>query len=337
MSTTTERDEEMAGYGEVVDEPSTQLVRAEAPTLSVAPQTTAQDLKARMALIREVMEHEMTENVDYGKVPGSQKPSLLKPGAEKLSATFRLDPQIRVDERFGPGDHLTVAAHATIFDAPSGARLGSGDGLCTTREKKYAKRKLERACPECSEHTIFESRKVDDPGFYCWKRKGGCGASFEPGDDRITAQEVGEIENPELPDTWNTVIKMARKRALVDAVLLVTGASAIFTQDVEDHAAQPTNGSAPPFGPSANEEQLVEAKAALGSLIGHGVLVVPAEDPSVTQVVDWIVLQAGGGFPEIVAKALKATNQQVLTAREEVARRKAKGTQEGAGDGAVNW
>lgn len=42
------------------------------------------------------------------------------------------------------------------------------------------------------------------------------------------------VENPDIADTWNTVLKMAKKRALVDATLTATGCSDMFTQDVED-------------------------------------------------------------------------------------------------------
>lgn len=41
-------------------------------------------------------------------------------------------------------------------------------------------------------------------------------------------------ENTDIADTYNTVLKMAKKRALVDAVKSTTAASDIFTQDVED-------------------------------------------------------------------------------------------------------
>lgn len=41
-------------------------------------------------------------------------------------------------------------------------------------------------------------------------------------------------ENPDIADVYNTVLKMAKKRALVDAVKSTTAASDIFTQDVED-------------------------------------------------------------------------------------------------------
>jgi hypothetical protein len=42
------------------------------------------------------------------------------------------------------------------------------------------------------------------------------------------------IPNPDFADSSNTVLKMAQKRALVAACLVVTNASAFFTQDVED-------------------------------------------------------------------------------------------------------
>lgn len=49
----------------------------------------------------------------------------------------------------------------------------------------------------------------------------------------VNGQKVRE-ENPDIADTWNTVLKMAKKRAFVDAVKSTTAASDIFTQDVED-------------------------------------------------------------------------------------------------------
>jgi hypothetical protein len=44
--------------------------------------------------------------------------------------------------------------------------------------------------------------------------------------------EIVEHDNP--ADYYNTVLKMAKKRAHVDAILTATAASDIFTQDVED-------------------------------------------------------------------------------------------------------
>jgi hypothetical protein len=48
----------------------------------------------------------------------------------------------------------------------------------------------------------------------------------------VRAGDKVEHDNP--ADYYNTVLKMAKKRAHVDAVLTATAASDIFTQDVED-------------------------------------------------------------------------------------------------------
>ncbi len=84
----------------------------------------------------------------------------------------------------------------------------------------------------------------------CFKKKDGCGAKFRDDDPSITGQSVERIPNPDLADTYNTVDKMASKRARIDAVLAVTGASALFTQDVETSA-----------GPQADREATVSRAA----------------------------------------------------------------------------
>jgi hypothetical protein len=227
-----------------VEEVGGQQVGALVPTggtkLAVTPQVQATELVERLSVIKEAQEKAMVRDVDYGVIPGTDKPTLYKPGAEKLSVLFQLDVQLQNEKRW-EGNHLTVISHATVFHAPTGTRLGYGEGVCTTRERKYAYRRQDRACPECGENTILESRK--DPGWFCWRKKGGCGANFAVDDQRIVSQPEGEIDNPDLPDLWNTCVKMAEKRARVDAVLAVTGASALFTQDVEDFA--PAGSAAP--------------------------------------------------------------------------------------------
>lgn len=216
--------------------PGTGLVPRQAE-LAVTPAVGADELVARLTTIRDAMTSAMQEGVDYGRIPGIDKPSLFKPGSEKLGVLFQLDIQLENEKEWGPDDHLTVVSHATVYHAPTGTRLGYGEGICTTREKKYGKRKQERACPTCGTAAVIKGKKEYGGGWVCWKKRDGCGASFQDGDPAIEGQEVGEIDNPDIPDTWNTVVKMAEKRARIDAVLAVTGASALFTQDVEDGQA----------------------------------------------------------------------------------------------------
>lgn len=235
--------------------------RAIAPAaVTATPPVTAADLKERLAVIEEAMNTTMKEGTDYGKVPGTDKNALFKSGSEKLSVLFRLDVQPRSTKTWGPGDHLTVETSATVYDITTGARIGFGEGLCTTREKKYGKRQASRTCPACGEAAIIKGKEEFGGGWICFYKKGGCGAKYDDDDALILDQSVGEIENPYLPDTYNTVVKMAEKRARVNAVLAVTGASALFTQDLDEGADE---GAEAPGLPVATEEQMGALRAAL--------------------------------------------------------------------------
>ena len=59
------------------------------------------------------------------------------------------------------------------------------------------------------------------------------------------------IENEDIADVYNTVLKIAKKRAQVDATLTVTGAADIFTQDI----AGPEEGEDKPAPPPITEPQ----------------------------------------------------------------------------------
>jgi hypothetical protein len=56
-------------------------------------------------------------------------------------------------------------------------------------------------------------------------------------------EDGAKIENEDIADVFNTVLKMAKKRAHVDATLTCTGASDMFTQDLIDEDAAPVKAS----------------------------------------------------------------------------------------------
>lgn len=83
------------------------------------------------------------------------------------------------------------------------------------------------------------------------------------------------IPNPDVADVVNTLQKMAQKRALVAAVLVVTNCSDAFTQDVEDFAPEGHTG------PVANHEPEVMS-AVLPEELAH--LFGPEAPPKATTV-----------------------------------------------------
>jgi len=198
---------------------------------------SVEDVVAQRDKVKAVMEAVMVDGAHYGRIPGISKPSLWKPGAEVLTTTFRLAPSYESERIFDEDGHLTVVAKCVLTHAPSGIVLGEGEGLCSSREEKYAYRKQGRTCPSCGAEAVIKGKAEYGGGWLCWKKAdpvAGCGEKYADGNSLIEDQVVGKVPNEQLADTWNTVLKMADKRALVAAVLNCTAASDIFTQDVED-------------------------------------------------------------------------------------------------------
>jgi len=217
------------------------------------------DVIAQVQKIQAIMKQVMQSGEHYGVIPGTNKPSLLKPGAEKLCFTFRLDPQYESVERYD-GDHLTIKSKCVLYHLVTGNRMGSGEGSCSTKETKYAYRNASLSCPRCGKEAIIKGRAEYGGGWLCFAKKGGCGAKFM--DEEFEGAEVGKVANDNLADAYNTVLKMANKRSLVAAVLNATAASDIFTQDMEDALKQPERPNEPPAA-QRNTKPAMSYKAVL--------------------------------------------------------------------------
>lgn len=241
-------------------------------TALAIPERSVEEVIAQVKKIQEVQQAVMKEGEHYGVIPGTKKPTLLKPGAEKLAFVFRLDPQYDSADHYD-GAHLTVKSKCTLWHIGSGLRMGSGEGSCSSKETKYAFRHVVPKCPSCGKDAIIKGKEEYGGGYVCFKKKNGCGAKFKDGDATIETQETGQVANENLADVYNTVLKMSNKRALVAAVLNVTAASDIFTQDLEDYqeaavdtqkSEKPSNTRAGELAPPATADSGSEAAAASG-------------------------------------------------------------------------
>jgi len=206
------------------------------PTLSV------KQFSEREQMLRE-LKALLVEGIDYGPIPGtSDKPVLLKPGAEKLCAFFGYAPHYTseiIEDWDGKnyGEALFYYKYTCTL-SKDGKPVGEGQGSCNSWESKYRYRNAGRTCPTCGIAAIIKGKDQYGGGWICFAKKGGCGAKYKDGDKAIEGQEVGRVPNPDFADLINTVQKMGQKRAMVAAVLSATGASQYFTQDLED-APQP--------------------------------------------------------------------------------------------------
>jgi hypothetical protein len=192
---------------------------------------------------RQIVDRLRTQNilrsgVDFGVIPGSSKPTLLKPGAERLCSAFGLNPKfelINSVERWdadSPLFHYQYCCH--LIHIETGQEFATGIGSCNSMESKYRWRKAQRVCPNCGQPAIIKGKAEYGGGWLCFKKNGGCGAKFPDGDPAIEAQAVGNVPNDDVFSLVNTIDKMAQKRALISAVLIGANASEHFTQDIED-------------------------------------------------------------------------------------------------------
>lgn len=177
----------------------------------------------------------MKEGTDFGTIPGTPKPTLYKPGAEKLARFFGLAARFDITkeiEQWGGEEPFFYYRYKCILSRLSdGVLIAEGEGSCNSHEKKYRYRNAERICPNCGKPAIIKGKKEYGGGWLCFGKKGGCGTKFS--DDQFSG-EVEQVINPDVADLVNTIQKMAQKRALIAATLIACNASEYFTQDVED-------------------------------------------------------------------------------------------------------
>ena len=197
------------------------------------PRTLA-EMRAQKALIQEFLGGVMKQNVHYGVIPGTDKPTLYKPGSEVILSGLNLAVE-PVEQNLSTPDEVHYIVHVRILTMKTRFFIGEGVGEASSNESKYKWRGA--VCDEEFEETPADRRRE------VWK-KGGKEGPYK----------LKQVRT-EPADIANTVLKMAKKRAQIDATLTSTAASDIFNQDLEDlrdngidpvDAAGDANEEAPP-------------------------------------------------------------------------------------------
>jgi hypothetical protein len=145
-------------------EPTVEKPQLPAPLLR--PVVKASDLieahKEVASLIREALE----DGVDYGLIPGTNKPTLLKPGAERLVRAYGCHSQFtlisqEVDHNYEyeyqdkyKKPHKAKGLYRYVYKCQiitsDGRVVGDSDGSCSSMESKYQSR------PKDSENTVIK-------------------------------------------------------------------------------------------------------------------------------------------------------------------------------------
>ena len=190
-------------------------------------------VNAQMGSLKALVKSSLQAGIDYGVIPGTgKKPTLLQPGAEKIALMLGITLRHDVTTSQLQGGHREVTVVAHAILRKTGEEVGDGIGLCSTMESKYRYRKD-------------------------WEHK----VNGKP----------GKIEIRDVADVYNTVLKMAEKRADIDCVKRVASASEFFTQDLEDMPDyEVQTPSAPPTTPAVDVQPIRDRFKAWCAATGHG-------------------------------------------------------------------
>src|SRR5574342_49038 len=202
------------------------------PSLGTRDELQVQDVIVQVQKILEIKKAVMKSGEHYGTIPGTQKPTLLKAGAEKLALTFRFAPKFNVTVTPLQGDHREYSCACTLTHIHSGNLIAEGVGSCNSMESKYRYRKADPEpvgpVPKAYWQEKNEAKKSNIIGGR------GFGVKKIENAWMIVRYSDQKVEHGNPADFYNTCLKMAKKRAFVDAVITATGGSDIFTQDMED-------------------------------------------------------------------------------------------------------
>lgn len=190
--------------------------------------------------VHAIVKGAMKEGIDgdYGLIPGTgSKKVLLKPGAEKLLLAFSLTaiPRAPIVRELG-NSHREITVETEIRSMSTDRLHAVGLGSCSTMEKKYRWRP---GPVEITDQPVpreyWDMRKSDPKAAQALI--GGPGHSTKKDDDgnwKIALKGDDVAENTDIADVYNTVLKIASKRSMVDGTIRATATSALFTQDLDD-------------------------------------------------------------------------------------------------------
>lgn len=161
----------------------------------------------KVARVQQAIAGTLKSGQDFDTIPGTNKPTLLKPGAEKILMMFGLTSEYEIIESVEDWSKGVFAYTVRCILSKDGKKITEGLGNCNSKEDKYR---------------------------YRWVYKNEVPLGIDP--NTLKSNQYGKlrIENEEIYSQVNTILKMAKKRAQVDATLTVASLSEVFTQDMED-------------------------------------------------------------------------------------------------------
>lgn len=229
---------------------STEIVPAsprpsyEGLTLVVSPTEAAKRVQELQAFVQAAM----VKDVDFGTIPGTPKPTLYQPGAQKLAEIYGFAHHFEVLDSLKDWERslFYFEYRCVLTSRRDDSHVGEGIGSANSRESKYAWRWVDEAQlpPGLDKATL--QRQSRQKWVFDNEIPAGVDRAKLPREQRISRKTGNpymvyglggvsyRVPNPDIADAVNTLQKMACKRAYVHAVIAATRSSGLFTQDLED-------------------------------------------------------------------------------------------------------
>lgn len=206
-------------------------------------------VKGQVDALAKLLQTVLKKDVDYGTVPGTKRPTLYKPGAEKVLKMMDVFPDPIIEDLSippTPEDPLPeVRYRIKVIGykyAPDGEKvfIGGGVGEASSNEEKYRWRAA--VCKEEFEETPDHLRREK------WRK------TWNNQQGKYDYWKAKQIRT-EVADVANTILKMGKKRGMVDLAITVSGGSEFWTQDVEDMPEEIRGGGENARGEADTGEQ----------------------------------------------------------------------------------
>lgn len=179
--------------------------------ITVTPEAI-EKTKRSIALLQTMVGDMLERGVDYGRIPGTPADSLWDPGASQILGAFNSYPGERRFLKFeDTAEKIAVCVEVPIISRATGQVVTTGIGAASTLETKYKYRW--EANPK--------KWGYDEEAIKTFKLKKGK-------DDDGNPTTLYRIPNPEHSELLNTIVKMATKRAEVDAAQSLPGVASVL-------------------------------------------------------------------------------------------------------------
>ena len=208
------------------------MKRIEQETGIVTDPKYAETVLKQIAQMQAVFQKQLKKGTDFGVIPGTKKPTLFKPGAEKAVKLLGCADLYFIEEKTEDWDKpfFYYQAKCRLQSLKTDKVISEGIGSCNSMEDRYRWRWLWKS--KVPKTLLDEEGKVDAD-----KYRDQVGIELIT--KKIKTQDYGwqtqyRFPNDDIFTLVNTIQKMAKKRALIDAALSAARLSDLFTQDLED-------------------------------------------------------------------------------------------------------